>query len=121
MPENLRRFEAVDPFGRAWQVEFRSQLNAISIRHGDAVDCKYALSHRDERRELVLALPLAHLERVARQRGRAVTDAWVMRLAALHLRGLIEAWNEMERPLATVTGPTLERLAAALEQEACAR
>ena len=45
-----------DPFGRLWQAEFRWHQNAISIRHCDAVDCKYHLSCEDEKREVVVAL-----------------------------------------------------------------
>jgi hypothetical protein len=117
MPENLRRFEAVDLFGRVWQVEFRWHQNAISIRHGDAVDCKYYLSCGEERREFAIALPLADLERVARARGRSVSDAWCMRLAALHLRGLIEEWRDMERKMVVVSPAELDRLSLALQAE----
>ena len=50
MPENYRRFSVNDPFGRTWDVEFRWQQNAISIRHADAIDCKYYISAGEERR-----------------------------------------------------------------------
>ena len=59
MSENLRRFSVNDPFGRCWDAEFRWQQNAISIRHADAIDCKYYVSTGEERRELVVSLPHA--------------------------------------------------------------
>ena len=54
--ENFRRFEAVDPDGRAWQVEFRWQQNAISIRHSDSVDVKFQLIQGEDVTEKVVAL-----------------------------------------------------------------
>ncbi len=65
----MRRFQVADPFGRTWDVEFRWQQNAISIRHADAVDCKYYISCGDEKRELVVALRHPDLLRVAAERG----------------------------------------------------
>jgi hypothetical protein len=46
--ENYRRFEATDPYGRVWQVEFRWQQNAISIRHSDSVDVKFQIQQADD-------------------------------------------------------------------------
>lgn len=114
MQENLRNFAVTDPFGREWQVEFRWHQNAISIRHADAVDCKYYLSCGGESRELIIALPHAALLRAAEKTGRELTDAWCMRLAARHLRHMISTWEDMERTIVTVTPSELDAHAAAL-------
>lgn len=118
MPENVRAFQAVDPFGRRWDVEFRWLQNAISIRHADAIDLKYYISDGEEKREVVVALPHADLVRLAKERGRELTDAWCLHLGARHLAELIRSWEDMERPVAVVAPKDLERHIAALESEA---
>jgi len=118
MSENPRRFSVSDPFGRTWDVEFRWQQNAISIRHADAVDCKYYIATGDEQRELVVSLPHADLLAVAADAGREVSDAWVIRLAGQHLRHMISAWEDVDKAIAV---PSREAIAAcnrALEQAA---
>ena len=108
MSDNFRRFEVTDPFGRMWQVEFRWQQNAISIRHSDSVDCKYYLSDGTEQRELVVALPHAALCSVAEACGRAISDAWCLRLAGLHVRHMIATWDDMETPIAELSPEAME-------------
>jgi len=115
MQENWRQFEVTDPFGRTWKVEFRWQQNAISIRHCDAVDCKYYLTAGDEKQEIVIALMHADLLKVAAERGREVTDAWCMRLAGLHLRHLISTWEDMEKQVASVPFEVLDRYSREIE------
>ncbi len=116
MTENLRRFEVTDPFGRAWDVEFRWQQNAISIRHCDAVDCKYYLTSGDEKREVVIALMHADLLRVAAERGREVTDAWCIRLAHRRLRHMISTWEDMEKTVVSVPPADLDRYSREFEE-----
>lgn len=116
MGDNLRRFEVTDPFGRCWAVEFRWQQNAISIRHSDTVDCKYYLASGEEKRELVVALPHALLTSTAAARGREMSDAWCLGLAALHVRQMIGSWDEMETPVATVRAEEMERYSLAIQQ-----
>ncbi len=115
---NLRQFEVTDPFGRTWQVEFRWHQNAISIRHCDAVDCKYYLTSGDERREMVVALMHADLVAVASEQGRELTDPWCMGLAALHLRHMISTWEDMEGLIATVSAAALALYSSGLEASA---
>lgn len=115
---NLRQFEVTDPFGRVWQVGFRWQQNAISIRHCDAVDCKYYLSDGDEQREIVVALMHADLLAVASAQGRELTDPWCMGLAALHLRHLISTWEDMDKTIATVSPAALAKYASAIGNSA---
>jgi len=116
MSDNFRHFDVKDPFGRSWQVEFRWQQNAISIRHSDSVDCKYYLTSGSERRELVLALPHAELGEVAEAQGRAITDAWCLRLAGLHVRRLISTWEDMETPIAVLSREDILRHSQAIER-----
>lgn len=117
MQANLRSFTVSDPFGRSWDVEFRWHQNAISIRHADAIDCKYYLTSDGEKREMVIALPHAELLRVADKLGRQVSDAWCMRLAGRHLRHMISTWEDMDKTIAVTTPAELETHAVALGEE----
>ena len=103
MRDDFRRFPVDDPFGRTWDAEFRWQQNAISIRHADAVDCKYYLSSAGERREVVVSLPHAALLSVARETGRELSDAWVLKLAGLHVERMVSTWEDMDRTIAVVS------------------
>ena len=119
--ENFRRFEATDPFDRVWQVEFRWQQNAISIRHSDAVDVKFQIRQGDEATEKVVAVPHADAVSLSRKKGVAVTDAWISRLAALHLKEMIETDRDMEKTLVTTTPADLDRHASKMESSAHVR
>lgn len=118
MLQDFRRFRVTDPFGRQWDVEFRWHQNAISIRHADAVDVKYYIGDGEVKRELVLALGHPDLLNLAKERGRELTDAWVIHLAGLHVQEMIESWTDMERTLVMVPLETLRRHNAALEESA---
>lgn len=117
MSQDLRRFEVGDPFGRTWTAEFRWQQNAISIRHADAIDCKYYISCGDEKRELVVALRHPDLLKLAAERGRALTDPWVIRLADCHVRHMISTWEDMDKVLVTVPYADLVRHSLAIAEE----
>ena len=116
--ENFRRFAATDPFGRVWQVEFRWQQNAITIRHSDAVDVKFQIQQGDEATEKVVAVPHPDLVALSHKLGIALTDGWICRLAALHLREMIETDRDMEKTLVTTTPADLDRHAAKLNSTA---
>ena len=116
MQENIRNFEVADPFGQHWRVEFRWHQNAISIRHADAIDCKYYISNGEEKREVVVALDHASLQRCAEQIGREVSDAWCMRLAARHIRRMISTWEDMDKVIVTPPAAELESHARSLVQ-----
>lgn len=118
MPENFRRFSVNDPFGRTWDVEFRWHQNAISIRHADAIDCKYYLSSGEERRELVVSLPHAALLAAAGQAGRELTDAWVIRLAGLHVRRMISSWEDLDKVIAVPASDEISAYNKTLEAAA---
>jgi hypothetical protein len=117
MIENFRLFDAgPDPFGRTWHVEFRWQQTAISIRHSDSVDVKFQLSLGEEVQEKVIALMLPDLMALAKKAGRALSDPWCMKLAALHLKHMIETDEDMDKTLVTVSPEDLERCNAVLEE-----
>jgi hypothetical protein len=107
--ENFRRFDATDPYGRLWEVEFRWQQNAITIRHSDSVDVKFQIKQGDELSEKVVAIPHPHLVHLTKGTGQALTDGLVSRLAALHLREMIETDRDMEKTLVTTTPQDIER------------
>jgi len=110
---NFRQFEAgPDPFGRKFQVMLKWLQTAISIRHADTVDVKFVLVDENEgRSEKTIALQNADLITVSRDTGRKIDDPWCARLAALHLKHLIETGEDMEKDLVTVTPADLMRYA----------
>src|SRR6266498_3531707 len=111
MIENIRRFQtSPDPFGRVWDVEFRWQQNGITIRHADTVDVKFNIWTTDEpKQERIIALQHPDLLKLSKKSGIPLTDAWCMKLAALHLKHMIETDEDMERTLVTVPYPELEK------------
>jgi hypothetical protein len=113
MSENFRFFEAgPDPFGRTWQAEFRWLQTGISIRHADTVDVKFVVWTREEpKQEKVLALPHPLLLKLAEQTGHALTDGWCLKLAATHLKYMIESGEDLEKTLVTLSPVDLERSA----------
>ena len=114
MPENFRHFEVSGPGGRLWSVDFLWLQNAISIRHADAVDVKFALSSAGERTTKVVSLSHSGLLELRAASGLPVTDPWVSALAARHLRRMIETGEDMEKRLVSPPLEDLRALAAAL-------
>lgn len=113
MPENSRRFEAgPDPFGRVWHVEFRWLQTGISIRHADTVDVKFVIStDGEERQERVLALRHPDLLALSREIHHPLTDAWCLKIAAQHLRRIIESGEDLEKVLITLSAADLAEAA----------
>ena len=105
MSDQYRLFEAgPDPFGRMWKVQFRWLQTGISIRHADTVDLKFFLAPDDEAfEEKVIALPHPALLELSRERARKLTDPMCMRIAALHLKHMIETSEDMDKTLVTVS------------------
>ncbi len=110
---NSRRFEAgPDPFGRTWQVEFRWLQTGISIRHADTVDVKFVIwTEGEEKQERVIALPHPDLLALSKAAEHPLTDAWCLKLAAAHLRYMIESGEDLEKTLVTVSRADLDRAA----------
>ena len=109
MSDGSRLFEAgPDPFGRTWKVQFRWLQTAISIRHADTVDVKFHLTPIDgATEEKVIALPHPALLRLTAERGRTLSDPYCMRLAAAHLKHMIETSEDMDNTLVTVSAAEL--------------
>jgi len=106
---NFRQFElGPDPFGRKWQVSFKWLQTAISLRHSDTVDAKFLLQSEDTRVEKQIAMPHADLLELSRRTGHEMSDAWCSRLAAAHLKGMVESGEDLEKDLVT---PRLDELA----------
>ena len=123
MPENFRQFEAgPDPFGRMWRVEFRWLQTGISIRHADTVDVKFAVSPQGEPwEERIVALPHPVLLAVSKNTGHPLTDSWCLKIAALHLRHMIESGEDFEKTLVTVPPAEIMRYAQGLQPAAATK
>jgi hypothetical protein len=104
MSDQSRLFEAgPDPFGRMWKVQFRWLQTGISIRHADTVDVKFFISSEGlPTEEKVIALSRDELLRLTAQSGRKLTDPLCMRIAATHLRHMIETSEDMDKTLVTM-------------------
>ena len=111
MQENTRRFSAgPDPFGRTWEAEFRWLQTGISIRHADTVDVKYIVwTDGEPKEEKVLALPHLALLELAHKTGHPLTDPWCMKLAASHLKTMIESGEDLEKTIITLSPSDLTR------------
>ena len=105
MNDQSRVFQAgPDPFGRMWDVQFRWLQTGISIRHADTVDVKFFVTaDGGPTEEKVVALPHPDLLKLTVERGRKLTDPYCMRLAAAHLKHMIETLEDMENTLVTLS------------------
>jgi hypothetical protein len=105
MSDQSRQFDAgPDIFGKMWNVQFRWLQTAISIRHADTVDVKFlATPEGGEPEEKVIALPHAALLQVTKESGRKLTDPYCMRLAAAHIRHMIETSEDMDKTIVTLS------------------
>ena len=123
MNDESRLFEAgPDPFGRTWNVRFRWLQTGISIRHADTVDVKFFVTPTGgATEEKVVALPHPTLLQLTAQKGRKLSDAYCMRLAAAHLKHMIETSEDMEKTLVTVSPNELASYDQQLDGVAAAR
>jgi hypothetical protein len=117
MLDNFREFQAgPDPFGRMWKVHFSWLQNGISIRHANTVDVKFGISTGgDVFDERVIALPDPTLVDVSQRVGHPLTDAWCLKLAALHLQHMLTSGEDFEKTLVTVQPPEIEQYAKELQ------
>ena len=120
MLENFRKFKAgPDPFGRTWDIEFRWLQTGISIRHADTVDVKFEAAVEGEPKyERVIALYHPDLLQLSRETSHPLTDAWCLKLAALHLKEMIETGEDMEKTLVSVHLEDMRRHAKQVTQAA---
>jgi|SRR5271165_6879926 len=116
MLDNFRKFQAgPDPFGRTWSVHFDWLQNGISIRHADTIDVKFAVSTGGEPfDERVVALPHPALLEASKKTGDALTDAWCLKIAALHVKHMLETGEDLEKTLSTVEEHEIEQYAREL-------
>lgn len=119
MTEQSRLFEAgPDPFGRMWRVQFRWLQTGISIRHADTVDVKFlVVPQGGEPQEKVIAMEHAHLLELCRNTNRKLSDPLCLRLAAAHLRRMIETTEDMDKTLVTVRPEELAEYERAMRSE----
>jgi len=119
MISDFREFSVgPDMFGRTYRVEYAWLQTAISIRHSDSIDVKFYLDDGSSREEKVIAIMHPHLLDLAARTGRELHDGWVAKLAALHLKRMIETGGDMEKTLVTMSPVDLERSQAELEAAA---
>ncbi|MBZ5607159.1 MAG: hypothetical protein LAP38_02795 [Acidobacteriia bacterium] len=123
MLDNFRQFQVgPDPFGRTWQVHFAWLQTAISIRHADTVDVKFGISTGGEPfDERVVALPHPALLAVSKKVGHPLTDAWCLKIAALHLQHMLETAEDFEKTLVTVQPGEIEHYARELQDALAVR
>ena len=122
MIDNFREFEAgPDPFGNTWQVRFGWLQTATAIRHSDSVDVKFFLSNGEDKLEKVVAMTHPGLLALSEREDRPLTDPWCMKLAALHVKHMIETGGDMEKTLVTVSAEQLRRYAALLDEVAVSK
>jgi hypothetical protein len=116
MLANFRDFTVgPDPFGRTWQVYFRWLQTGISIRHADTVDVKFGVSTEGvPSEERVIALHHPELLALSKKLDHPLTDTWCLKLAALHLKHMLETGEDMEKTLVTVPPAELEAYAREL-------
>lgn len=102
--ENFREFEAgPDPFGRTYRVLFKWLQTAISIRHSDTVDVQFLVDDGTRILKRTIAMRDADLKAYAKKTGRLIDDAWCSRLAALHLKNMIETAEDFDKDLVTLS------------------
>ncbi len=105
MSDQSRLFEAgPDPFGRMWEVQFRWLQTGITIRHADTVDVKFLVTpDGGSPEEKVVALQHEMLLDLFSRNGRKMSDPACLRLAAAHLKHMIETSEDMDKTLVTVS------------------
>ena len=123
MSDQSRLFEAgPDPFGRMWKVQFRWLQTGISIRHADTVDVKFLVSSDGmQPEEKVIALSHPTLLKVTSETGRRLTDPLCMKIAALHLRHMIETSEDMEKTVVSVSPEELSSYASQVDSPMISR
>lgn len=119
MADQSRLFQAgPDPFGHMWTVQFRWLQTGISIRHADTVDVKFFVTpDAGTPDEKVVALEHQQLLDLCAERGRKLSDPLCLRLAAAHLRHMIETSEDMDKTLVTVQRDELWSYDAQLHRE----
>jgi hypothetical protein len=118
MIENFREFQVgPDPFGRTWRVHFNWLQTGISIRHADTVDVKFGISTEGEPfEERVIALPHPVLLVISDKMSHPLTDSWCLKIAALHLKHMLETGEDLEKTLVTMQPEEIDSYAHVLQK-----
>jgi dsRNA-specific ribonuclease len=117
MMENFRDFTAgPDPFGRTWHILFKYLQTGISIRHSDSVDVRFVLDNGEEQIQKTVVIPHAEIRAFGQSSGRTISDTWCSRLAACHLRRVIETAEDFEKDYITVTPKEIEEYDSAIKK-----
>ena len=116
MADQSRLFQAgPDPFGRMWNVQFRWLQNGITIRHADTVDVKFFVTaDGSDKEEKVIALPHSALLDFCARHNVKLTDPLCLKIAAAHLRKMIETFEDIDKTLVTMRP---EEIGAAYDQQ----
>ena len=102
--DNFREFEAgPDPFGRTYHVMFKWLQTAISIRHADTVDVQFLVSDDTNVLKRTVAMQDLDLKAHCKKTARLLDDAWCARLAALHLKNMVETAEDFDKALVTLS------------------
>jgi hypothetical protein len=122
MIENFREFQVgPDPFGRIWKAHFNWLQTGISIRHADTVDVKFGISTEGQPfEERVIALPHPTLLVVSENVGHPLTDSWCLKIAALHLKHMLETGEDLEKTLVTMQPAEIDLHARELQKDLAA-
>jgi hypothetical protein len=122
MIENFREFQVgPDPFGRTWKAHFNWLQTGISIRHADTVDVKFGISTEGQPfEERVIALPHPALLVVSEKVGHPLTDSWCLKIAALHLKHMLETGEDLEKTLVTMQPAEIDLHARELQKDLAA-
>jgi hypothetical protein len=95
------------------------------LRHADTVDVKFILvDEHGARTEKTVAAMHPDLLQLSGKSGRKMDDAWCSRMAALHLKHMVETGEDMDKDLVTIPAADLERYSseiAGLERTAVQR
>jgi hypothetical protein len=98
-----------------WKVQFRWLQTGISIRHANTVDVKFFITpDGGETEEKIISLPHMELLALTRERNLKLSDPFCMRLAAAHLKHMIETSEDMEQTLVAVTAKQMAEYAQQL-------
>jgi hypothetical protein len=119
MIENFREFQVgPDAFGRTWKVHFNWLQTGISIRHADTVDVKFGIATDGAAfEERVIALPHPTLLVVSENVGHPLTDSWCLKIAALHLKHMLETGEDLEKTLVTMQPAEIDLHARELQRD----
>lgn len=109
--------EMVAPFavrarltGEEYQIRFSHLWSAIATRHSDTIDCKFLVNGRG----LIVALPHPAFVEFRQRAGRSLLDPEAAQIAAACLREYLEADNDPQVSILTVTAGDVLRQASKL-------